>query len=57
MLNGMGGSQIGDEKEAYAPVNSCRPYGGQPGRSSILEKTGSTEIGRKFDGSDFEPAL
>ena len=57
MLNGMGASQIGDEKEAYAPVNSCRPYGGQPGRSSILEKTGSTEIGRKFDGSDFDPAL
>ena len=24
MLNEMGGSQIGEEKEAYSPVNSCR---------------------------------
>ena len=56
MLSEVGGSQIEEEKEAYAPVNSCRPYGGQP-RSSILKKTGSTEIGRKFDGSDFDPAL
>ena len=30
MLNEMDGSQIGEEKEAYALVNSCRPYGGQP---------------------------
>ena len=30
MLREVGGSQIGEEKEASAPVNSCRPYGGQP---------------------------
>ena len=30
MLSEAGGSQIGEEKKAYAPVNSCRPYGGQP---------------------------
>ena len=56
MLSDVGGGQIGEEEEAYAPVNSCRPYGGQP-HSSVLEKTRSTEIGRKFDGSDFDPAL
>ena len=34
MLSEVGGGQIGEEEEAYAPVNSCRPYGGQPVQAS-----------------------
>ena len=30
MLSEVGESQIGEEKETCVPVNSCRPYGGQP---------------------------
>lgn len=29
MLSEVGGGQIREEKEAYALVHSCRPYGGQ----------------------------
>ena len=44
-------SQIGEEKETYAPVNSCIYTIRWTARSSILEKTGSAEIGREFRSS------